>query len=117
MVMLAVWETDQQALSDLGAKLALDSGTLTPLLKRLESAALVTRQRDAQDERRVLVSLTLDGKKLKQPAARIPACLIESVACEVSEISELTQRIQRLQDQLRAPLSSTPMKDDHDHHA
>lgn len=117
LVMLALWETDQQAVSDLGAKLALDSGTLTPLLKRLESAALVTRQRDAQDERRVLVSLTLDGKKLKQPAARIPACLIESVACEVSEISELTQRIQRLQDQLRAPLSSTPMKDDHDHHA
>ncbi len=105
LVMLALWETDQQAVSNLGAKLALDSGTLTPLLKRLEAAELVSRQRDAQDERRVVVSLTSAGKKLKQPAARIPACLIQSVTCDVSEISELTQRIQQLRDQLRSAQS------------
>ena len=100
LVLLALWESDAQTVSSLGARLGLDSGTLTPLLKRLESAQLVTRQRDAQDERRVLVSLTLAGKKLQKPAARIPACLIQSVPCELSDIAELTQRIQQLRSQL-----------------
>jgi DNA-binding MarR family transcriptional regulator len=100
LVLLALWETDAQTVSSLGARLGLDSGTLTPLLKRLESAQLVQRQRDAQDERRVVVSLTSAGKKLQKPAARIPACLIQSVPCELSEIAELTQSIQQLRSQL-----------------
>jgi DNA-binding MarR family transcriptional regulator len=100
LVLLALWETDAQTVSSLGARLGLDSGTLTPLLKRLESAQLVKRQRDAQDERRVVVSLTPVGKKLQKPAARIPACLIQSVPCELSEIAELTQSIQQLRSQL-----------------
>jgi DNA-binding MarR family transcriptional regulator len=100
LVMLVLWEQDEQAVSSLGARLGLDSGTLTPLLKRLEAAALVTRQRDTQDERRVLVRLTPAGKKLQKPAARIPACLLQSVSCDLSEIAELTQKIQRLKARL-----------------
>lgn len=100
LVLLALWESDAQTVSSLGTRLGLDSGTLTPLLKRLEIAQLVTRQRDAQDERRVLVRLTPAGKKLQKPAARIPACLIQSVSCELSEIAELTQSIQKLRSRL-----------------
>lgn len=100
LVLLALWECDAQTVSSLGTRLGLDSGTLTPLLKRLEAAQLVLRQRDAQDERRVLVSLTATGQKLQKPAARIPACLIQSVSCELSEIAELTQSIQQLRSRL-----------------
>jgi DNA-binding MarR family transcriptional regulator len=100
LVLLVLWESDAQTVSSLGERLGLDSGTLTPLLKRLESAHLVTRERDAQDERRVLVSLTVAGKKLQKPAARIPACLIQSVSCEFSDIAALTQSIQQLRRQL-----------------
>lgn len=100
LVMLVLWERDGQTVSALGERLGLDSGTLTPLLKRLEAADLVARQRDAQDERRVLVSLTPAGQQLQKPAARIPACLLQSVNCELSEIAALTQSIRLLRRQL-----------------
>src|SRR5262245_14520538 len=69
LVMLVLWEHGELAISELGARLTLDSGTLTPLLKRLESAGLVLRERDAKDERRVLVSLTESGRALRASAA------------------------------------------------
>lgn len=73
LVMLVLWEDKPLSVSELGARLALDSGTLTPLLKRLEQAKLVRRRRDTEDERVVVVSLTPEGKELHEPALEIPA--------------------------------------------
>lgn len=100
LVMLVLWEQDTQSVSMLGARLGLDSGTLTPLLKRLEEAGLLLRRRDVLDERRVIVQLTHAGRKLQKPAASVPQCLLQTVACDLSELSALTQKIQWLKTQL-----------------
>lgn len=76
LVMLVLWQEEAITVKDLGERLYLDSGTLTPLLKRLESAQLVTRERDREDERRVLISLTEQGRGLKHRASGIPHQLI-----------------------------------------
>ncbi|MCC6810824.1 MAG: MarR family transcriptional regulator [Deltaproteobacteria bacterium] len=72
LVMLVLWEKDGVGLNDIGARLHLDSGTLTPLLKRLEAQGLVERTRSTEDERRIVVALTAEGKKLRQAAVKIP---------------------------------------------
>src|SRR3954452_20672154 len=72
LVMLALWEQDGLMVSELGERLSLDSGTLTPLLKRLEANGYVARVRDAADERRVHITLTAAGRKLKTRAASVP---------------------------------------------
>ena len=102
LAMLVLWETDGVTVSELGERLHLDSGTLTPLLKRLEAAELVTRLRDVQDERRVLIRLTAAGRKLKARAARIPGCVLPATQCDVSEVMALTQQVQTLRDRLTA---------------
>src|SRR3954462_10871670 len=66
LVMLVLWERDGLTVSEIGERLSLDSGTLTPLLKRLEAAELVSRIRDTDDERRVHIRLTAAGRRLKQ---------------------------------------------------
>lgn len=77
LTLLALWEAvDPLSVSDLGTRLHLDSGTLTPLLKRMESAGLVSRARDPQDERRVLVSVTDGGLALRARVADVPAQLV-----------------------------------------
>lgn len=68
LVMLLLWESEPQSVSQLGDRLYLDSGTLTPLLKRLEGAGLVVRRRDTVDERRVLIALTQAGRALRARA-------------------------------------------------
>jgi DNA-binding MarR family transcriptional regulator len=102
LAMLVLWEHDGVTVSELGERLHLDSGTLTPLLKRLETAELVTRLRDVQDERRVLIRLTAAGRKLKARAARIPGCVLQATQCDVSEVMALTQQVQTLRDRLTA---------------
>lgn len=102
LAMLVLWEKDGVTVSELGERLYLDSGTLTPLLKRLETADLVTRLRDVQDERRVLIRLTATGRKLKARAARIPGCVLQATQCDVSEVMALTQQVQTLRDRLTA---------------
>jgi DNA-binding MarR family transcriptional regulator len=102
LAMLVLWETDGVTVSKLGERLYLDSGTLTPLLKRLEAADLVTRLRDVQDERRVLIRLTAAGRKLKTRAARIPGCVLQATQCDVSEVMTLTRQVQTLRDRLTA---------------
>src|SRR3954470_8192722 len=72
LVMLALWEQDGVAVSQLGERLSLDSGTLTPLLKRLEPAGLVSRIRSVEDERRVHLTLTAAGRKLRARAEKVP---------------------------------------------
>lgn len=102
LAMLVLWENDGVTVSELGERLYLDSGTLTPLLKRLEAADCVTRLRDVQDERRVLIRLTATGRKLKARAARIPGCVLQATQCDVSEVMALTQQVQTLRDRLTA---------------
>ncbi|WP_424769250.1 MarR family winged helix-turn-helix transcriptional regulator [Paenibacillus sp. sgz302251] len=79
VTMLALWEQDHVTVTALGNKLYLDSGTLTPLLKKLEAAGHVTRTRDRNDERSVIVELTEQGKALKEKAVDIPA----QIACKL----------------------------------
>lgn len=100
LVMLVLWEHGKVSVSDLGARLTLDSGTLTPLLKRLESSGLVHRERDAEDERRVLVSLTDAGRSLREAAAGIPEKLLCAMQCSVEDIQALTTRLQGLRSTL-----------------
>jgi DNA-binding MarR family transcriptional regulator len=100
LVMLVLWEQDGLTVSALGERLFLDSGTLTPLLKRMEQSGLVTRQRSAEDERRVEVRLTSDGKKLKTRATSVPACVVEAAGCPISELMTLTHEVQALRNRL-----------------
>lgn len=98
VVLLVLWETDGLSVGELGERLGLDSGTLTPLLKRLEAAGIVTRTRDPGDERVVRVALTPDGKRLEKKAAEIPAAL----ACRIGAASPgIGKRIGELRDALR----------------
>ena len=102
LVMLALWERDGQTVSELGAQLSLDSGTLTPLLKRLEANGLVARLRDVADERRVHITLTAAGRKLKARAASVPGCLLAASQCSISELVDHTRQLQTLRDRIKA---------------
>src|SRR5215211_5801945 len=84
LVMLALYEAAPRTVGDLGIELGMDNGTLTPLLKRLEGAGLVTRTRDRHDERRVLIDLTKAGEALREEASSIPEKI--ETACRLSNI-------------------------------
>ena len=96
LVMLVLWEFESQTVNQLGEKLKLDSGTLTPLLKRMEAKLLVTRTRSSSDERIVNITLTQNGKALQIKAANIPAQLIESMNVTVEELQELKNIISKI---------------------
>jgi len=100
LVMLVLWEQDGLTVSALGNRLSLDSGTLTPLLKRMEQAGLLVRTRAHEDERRVLVTLTTAGSRLKAKAAAVPACVVQSSGCPIPELMALTRQVQNLRDRL-----------------
>ena len=102
LAMLVLWEKDGLMVSELGDRLYLDSGTLTPLLKRLESSGLITRIRAVEDERRVHITLTAAGRKLKAKAAKIPGCILSASQCSIPELMVLTQQVQNLRSRLRA---------------
>ena len=106
LVMLVLWERDGLMVSELGEHLFLDSGTLTPLLKRLESARLIVRIRDVQDERRVHITLTAIGRALKTQAASIPDCILKASQCSLPDIVALTQQVQTLRKNLNSTLTS-----------
>jgi MarR family transcriptional regulator, organic hydroperoxide resistance regulator len=96
LVMLVLWEADGVTVGQVGERLALDSGTLTPLLKRLESAGLVQRLRDTADERRVLLQLTPAGRALKARASRVPVLVAQASGCSLGEVGALTRQLQAL---------------------
>lgn len=102
LVMLVLWEDDDLPVSGLGQRLGLDSGTLTPLLKRLEGAGLVSRMRDVADERRVHIHLTAAGRRLKTRAAKVPACVLEATQCSIAELQQLTRQVRALRERLAA---------------
>jgi DNA-binding MarR family transcriptional regulator len=101
LALLALWEQDGQTVGQLGERLFLDSGTLTPLLKRLQAAGWVERSRAADDERRVVVSLTPAGRELQKRARSIPPALAKATQCSADEVATLTQRLQQLRQQLQ----------------
>lgn len=102
LAMLVLWEGDGLTVSALGERLQLDSGTLTPLLKRLESQGLVQRLRDSADERRVLLQLTPAGRALRQRALDVPPAVAAASGCALDELASLTARLARLRDELVA---------------
>ena len=102
LVMLVLWEGDGLMVTELGERLFLDSGTLTPLLKRLESAGFVSRMRDVEDERRVHIHLTTAGRRLKTRAAKVPACMLAATQCSLPEVVQLTERVRALRQRLAA---------------
>ncbi len=102
LVMLVLWERDGVTVSELGERLYLDSGTLTPLLKRLEAAGLVARIRAVEDERRVRVTLTAAGRKLKARAAAVPGCIRSAAQCSVAELTSLKKQLGELRERLAA---------------
>jgi DNA-binding MarR family transcriptional regulator len=101
LVMLVLWQEDRVTVSGLGDRLGLDSGTLTPLLKRLEAAGLISRLRDAADERRVRITLTAAGRALKQKARSIPQQLLCASGLAPNEAGALRSRLESLAANLR----------------
>jgi DNA-binding MarR family transcriptional regulator len=100
VAMVVLWERDDRTVSELGDKLHLDSGTLTPLLKRLEAAGLVQRVRDSGDERQVRIRLTKAGQALKEKARAIPEAILCATGRPRPELRALNQELLRLRDQL-----------------
>jgi DNA-binding MarR family transcriptional regulator len=100
LVMLVLWEQDGILVKDVGARLYLDSGTLTPLLKRLESNGLVARNRDPQDERQVRISLTAEGRALRAKAEEIPEQLLCATGQEAGTLGRLRGQLATVRDEL-----------------
>ncbi len=101
LCMLALWETREPlTVGDLGRRLRLDSGTLTPVLKRLEGAGHVTRRRDPADERRVLLEVTDEGWLLRDGVAQVPARLMGGVDLLPADAAELHRLLGELIDEL-----------------
>lgn len=100
LVMMVLWERDDVTVSEIGERLFLDSATLTPLLKRLETAGLLHRQRSRKDERQVAVTLTQQGEQLRQKALNIPESVHCASACEVEKLQALKGELETLRDNL-----------------
>ncbi|WP_063052689.1 MarR family winged helix-turn-helix transcriptional regulator [Nocardia arthritidis] len=105
LVMLALWERDERSVGDVCQALDLDSGTLSPLLKRLEAAGLVERRRSAADERRVDIRLTERGRALRAEAGDIPAQMAEASGLSMDEVIALRGILHRLTEALKSQLN------------
>ena len=100
LVMLVLWEGDDLRVSNICARLFLETTTLTPLLKRLEGRGLIHRRRSPEDERQVLITLTDEGRALKARAADIPLCVSQAMGCDLEELQTLQKDLLRLRGNL-----------------
>jgi DNA-binding MarR family transcriptional regulator len=100
LVMVALWSRDGRTVKELGETLFLDSSTLTPLLKRLEAAGLLTRTRNPQDERQVLLHVSEKGRELQQEAAPVARCVGEAVGLDVDTVKTIRTVIDAIRDSL-----------------
>lgn len=100
IVMLVLWETDNVTVKEIGQRLFLDSGTLTPLLKRLEASGVVQRKRDAQDERQVRISLTPKGRDLRAPVAAVWRDVVCGVGLSQDDFDTLKDQLNQLRQTL-----------------
>ncbi|MDH6253165.1 DNA-binding MarR family transcriptional regulator [Chryseobacterium sp. H1D6B] len=96
LVMMVLWENDALTVTNIGDKLFLDSGTLTPLLKRLEAKGFITRKRKKEDERVVQVFLTENGRNLKQTACSVPGKILEKINVQIEDLLELKESIHKI---------------------
>lgn len=96
IAMMVLWEEKEINVKDLGGRLYLDSGTLTPVLKRLEQKGLISRQRDDKDERVLIASITQEGEALKEKAVEIPYKMAGCVKLDVQEAKELYEILHKL---------------------
>lgn len=96
LVMLVLWERNAISLKELGNILYLDSGTLTPLLKRLEGMGLIKRERSREDERVLCISITDKGQEMKQKAFSIPECILGSIKVDLSLLVNLKKELDEL---------------------
>ncbi|WP_199100251.1 MarR family transcriptional regulator [Dyella sp. ASV21] len=109
LAMLVLWEQDGLTVRELGQRLQLDSGTLTPLLKRLQAAGLVTRQRRLEDEREVEIRLTDAGLSLREQASAVPACMAQRLQLSIDQMQSLRDELKRLTRQLQlSPSEDSP---------
>ncbi|MFD9690589.1 MarR family winged helix-turn-helix transcriptional regulator [Kitasatospora sp. NPDC059088] len=96
LVMLVLWEDGELPVKRIGERLRLDSGTLSPLLKRLEAAGLVRRERSPEDERSVTVSLTVEGAALRERAGQVPRRLLTATGLPVEDLAALRVLLERV---------------------
>ncbi|WP_217439503.1 MULTISPECIES: MarR family winged helix-turn-helix transcriptional regulator [Myxococcus] len=108
LAMLVLWEEDDVTVKALGERLLLDSGTLTPLLKRLESAGLVKRERDVLDERQVRIRLTTSGRGLRAKAECVPPSILEASGSSLEELQDLKARVLAIREALSSRLEQEP---------
>lgn len=111
LVMLVLWEREPASVGDLGERLHLDSGTLTPLLKRMEQAGFIARRRDPQDERRVLITLTPHGRTLRRPALDVPPTLARQLDLDPASVADLRSSVQAMVRVLSHKTSSLHLKE------
>ncbi|WP_317932887.1 MarR family transcriptional regulator [Halioxenophilus sp. WMMB6] len=111
LVMLVLWETPQIAMAELARRLLLDSGTLTPLLKRMQAAGLLERRRASSDERRLIIELTSAGADLKAQARTIPEAMACRLAAEQEWLAGLRMDIKQLVTLLSEPGNSAKQND------
>ncbi|WP_143523494.1 MarR family winged helix-turn-helix transcriptional regulator [Pararhizobium arenae] len=100
LVMVSLWQRDDQTVGELGEKVFLESSTLTPMLKRLEGMGYIARVRDRQDERQVRVSLTSEGKALRQKALCVPQNILEATGLTEGDLKKLKNEIAHLRNTL-----------------
>lgn len=100
LVMVSLWDKDDQTVAELGELLFLESSTLTPLLKRLEAAGYLTRSRDPSDERQVRIRLTNAGKALQRKARDIPRCILEATGLSIADLRRLQRDVSNLRQNL-----------------
>ena len=105
LVLNILWREDAQTVGRIAEQLALESSTLTPLLKRLQAAGLVKRTRSSEDERQVIVALTAQGEALKEKARSLPLSILAASDCSVAELSALKKEVEQLRDKLNAALA------------
>ncbi|MNR78113.1 Organic hydroperoxide resistance transcriptional regulator [compost metagenome] len=102
LVMMVLWEQDELTVSDIGERLFLDSATLTPLLKRMEAAELITRVRAANDERQVIITLTKSGDALRSKALDMQGDVLCATACSLDEVIAMKEQLIALRSKLAA---------------
>ena len=100
LVMMVLWEHQRLTVNQIGEKLFLDSGTITPLLKRLEAKSYIVRQRKIEDERVVEISLTDEGERLQDKACLIPEKMNDRLDLSETDIQELKQAVSKLLDKI-----------------
>ena len=96
LVMLVLWEKDEITVSEIGSNLFFESSTLTPILKKLEALQFVNRTRSKEDERQVIITLSENGKKLKERAVNIPAHILEASSCDMTTLLGLKDQLTQL---------------------